>query len=161
MRREIQTSSSHMKELCDPLSHTQELYHDIVVQEHARSDVMASLPVGQAHVERITSSLPECGATSHAGRGERPHASQDKNKHFCRDQCWPKGNPFATFLPPWTLVPRPPTTQANSGGTPSTRRGSHHNIYDGTSQFGEEKSRQKNAEKMEFGTWPLYMTSRM
>ena len=50
MRSEILASSSHRKDLHDRLSHTR-----IVPLSR---NVIASLPMGQAHVEPITSSLP-------------------------------------------------------------------------------------------------------
>ena len=42
-RTEIEGSSSHIKDLCNQLGRTQELFHDLVVLENARSDVTASL----------------------------------------------------------------------------------------------------------------------
>ena len=60
LRSEIQASSSHTKDLDDVSSHTQ-LYDDLDVQDNARSNVIASPPVGEAHVEPITLSLPNAG----------------------------------------------------------------------------------------------------
>ena len=58
MRREIRASSSDTEEQDDQLSHTKELFQDLVVQRNARSNVKTTLPIGQAYVEPTASSLP-------------------------------------------------------------------------------------------------------
>ena len=66
-----------MKDLEDRLTHTQESNQDLIVQETARSNVTASLPIGQAHVEPITSSLPiEGGGPTE--EAYRPHSQGEK-----------------------------------------------------------------------------------
>ena len=88
-----------------------------------------------------------------AGSVGRPPRSQDKQR-LCRQASSTKKEiPFATFLPLRTSVPKQPATQANSGRTPPTTRASHHNIFDGTSPFGAEKSRQKGRRRV--GFWNL------
>ena len=110
---EIQESSSYIFDLPDQLNRTQEMIS--FVQENAGSNVTASLTIGQARVEPITSSLPKGGRRLHAECGRRPHAHRTEHR-FCRIQFQQKGTPFATLPPPRTSVPREPTTQASSRG---------------------------------------------
>ena len=81
MRSEIQGSSGHIKDLSDQPSHAQPPQHDPSVQENARSNATASLSIGQAHVEPITSALPHGGGEGHATQESRiyPHAQCAKS----------------------------------------------------------------------------------
>ena len=58
------------------------------------------------------------------------------------------------FLPPRTSVPRQPTTQDHSDGTPPTRRACRHNISNGTSQPGKDKSSRASGSRTD-GIWTL------
>ena len=74
------------------LKRTQEMIS--FVQENEGSNVTASLTIGQARVEPITSSLPKGGRRLHAECGRRPHAhwtehrfaeSNSSKRNPCRD----------------------------------------------------------------------------
>ena len=47
VRVEIQGSASHTSDLHHQLNRIQEMYHDLVVQENSRSNVMVSLLIGR------------------------------------------------------------------------------------------------------------------
>ena len=80
MSAEIQGSSSHTTDLDDPLNRTQEVYHDLLIQETAPSNVRASRRIGQAHVEPIKPSPWWSGRPLAECREPRPQ----HNAHLCR-----------------------------------------------------------------------------
>ena len=94
MNVEIQGSSSHTADMHGRLNCTQEVHHDLLVQETARSKVTASLASGQAHLESITPSLvsPECAMNNHAECGRRPSAYR-RWQRFCHLELPFQGNP--------------------------------------------------------------------
>ena len=137
----------------DQLNRTQEMNHDLGVLEDARSHVSAYLPIGPV-VQPITPSHPDAEGHPHAECGRRPHAFRT---HLCRTHF----QQTVTFSTPRTSVSKQPRAQGNSGGTPPNRRANHFNISDGTCQLGHEKSRNREAAKLEFGAWPFYNTFRV
>ena len=66
------------------------MYHALVVQENARSHVITSLPIGQAHVEQITSSLLNAGGDPTQNAGGDPTLTA----HSIQNPIPVKGNPF-------------------------------------------------------------------
>ena len=65
------------------MNRTQEMFHDLVVQENERRNIAASLLIRQAHVEPITPSLPTPGRDPTQNAAVDPRL-QD-TAHFCTD----------------------------------------------------------------------------
>ena len=120
-------------------------YHDLVIQETAPSNVIASLRIGQAHVEPIKPSpwwsgrpLAEC----------RDPRLQHK-AHLCRIQFQQKEIRVRRSCHFELQFLGKPQRELISEGDNQTRE-SHHKIFDGTSQLREQTSRKRSRK---IGIW--------